>query len=249
MIPIAEIFGPTIQGEGPAIGSPSVFVRVGGCDYRCSWCDTLYAVDPQFKDDWTMLTATEVVGRVEGLTKSPVMVVLSGGNPALFDGLARAAMELQARGHQVAIETQGSIPKLWLGNLDLVVISPKPPSSGMPWSAGVQAKLEQTVACCLAGRATVVLKFVVDDETDYRFAKRVSGLFPERAVYLQPCDRPADAPEISSGLTMGPAPNVVRQQHAMAYGALVDLVLADRWTRPVVLPRGHVLAWGVERGR
>jgi 7-carboxy-7-deazaguanine synthase len=37
---ISEIFGPTIQGEGPLIGRPSVFVRTAGCDYRCTWCDT-----------------------------------------------------------------------------------------------------------------------------------------------------------------------------------------------------------------
>lgn len=39
-IRISEIFGPTIQGEGALIGEPTVFVRTGGCDYRCSWCDS-----------------------------------------------------------------------------------------------------------------------------------------------------------------------------------------------------------------
>ena len=44
--PVIEIFGPTIQGEGAEAGLPTHFVRLGGCDYRCSWCDTMYAVDP-----------------------------------------------------------------------------------------------------------------------------------------------------------------------------------------------------------
>ena len=44
--PVIEIFGPTIQGEGAEAGVPTHFVRLGGCDYRCSWCDTMYAVDP-----------------------------------------------------------------------------------------------------------------------------------------------------------------------------------------------------------
>ena len=44
--PVIEIFGPTIQGEGAEAGLPTHFVRFGGCDYRCSWCDTMYAVDP-----------------------------------------------------------------------------------------------------------------------------------------------------------------------------------------------------------
>ena len=50
-IRISEIFGPTIQGEGPLIGRPSIFVRTGGCDYRCNWCDTLYAVLPEYRDE------------------------------------------------------------------------------------------------------------------------------------------------------------------------------------------------------
>jgi 7-carboxy-7-deazaguanine synthase len=44
--PVIEIFGPTIQGEGAEAGLSTHFLRVGGCDYRCSWCDTMYAVDP-----------------------------------------------------------------------------------------------------------------------------------------------------------------------------------------------------------
>ena len=44
--PVIEIFGPTIQGEGSEAGLATHFIRVGGCDYRCSWCDTMYAVDP-----------------------------------------------------------------------------------------------------------------------------------------------------------------------------------------------------------
>jgi 7-carboxy-7-deazaguanine synthase len=55
-IRISEIFGPTIQGEGPLIGRPTVFVRTGGCDYRCSWCDTLYAVLPEYRDEWKLMT-------------------------------------------------------------------------------------------------------------------------------------------------------------------------------------------------
>jgi 7-carboxy-7-deazaguanine synthase len=46
---ISEIFGPTVQGEGPLVGRPTVFVRTGGCDYRCAWCDTLYAVLPEHR--------------------------------------------------------------------------------------------------------------------------------------------------------------------------------------------------------
>jgi len=43
LLPVSEIFGPTIQGEGEHIGRRAVFVRLAGCDSRCSWCDTKYA--------------------------------------------------------------------------------------------------------------------------------------------------------------------------------------------------------------
>ena len=53
---IAEIFGPTIQGEGALIGEPTVFVRAGGCDYRCAWCDSLLAVDSAYRNDWAAMS-------------------------------------------------------------------------------------------------------------------------------------------------------------------------------------------------
>ena len=51
-IRVSEIFGPTIQGEGALIGQPTIFVRTGGCDYRCSWCGTMHAVDSAFRADY-----------------------------------------------------------------------------------------------------------------------------------------------------------------------------------------------------
>ncbi len=82
-IRISEIFGPTIQGEGPLIGRPTVFVRTGGCDYRCTWCDTLYAVLPAYRNEWALMTPADIMARVEELAGgNPVLVSLSGGNPA-----------------------------------------------------------------------------------------------------------------------------------------------------------------------
>lgn len=255
-VPIAEVFGPTIQGEGPVIGVPTVFVRVGGCDYRCSWCDTGYAVDPVNKDRWLSMSPDQIVDTVEALARGPIMVALSGGNPALFDGLRLVAQALRAKGYQVMMETQGSVPKIWLGNLDLLVVSPKGPSSGQPWTPGVRQKLEQTIACAASGGATIALKFVVGDDDDYRFAKRVSGLFPERAVYLQPCDPAPPPPEpeqerdpIEAADIRAFAAHEAAELHVERYRRLVRRVLDDRWLRPVVLPRAHVLVWGTERGR
>src|SRR5947208_16309904 len=64
-IRISEIFGPTIQGEGPLIGRPTVFVRTAGCDYRCRWCDTLYAVLPRYRKEWRAMASLELFARIE----------------------------------------------------------------------------------------------------------------------------------------------------------------------------------------
>jgi len=94
---IAEIFGPTIQGEGALIGEPTVFVRAGGCDYRCLWCDSLHAVDSRHRHEWRPMSAEAIWADVRRLSGGqPLTVSLSGGNPAIQDfapliALGRAA--------------------------------------------------------------------------------------------------------------------------------------------------------------
>src|SRR3954447_265834 len=86
LIPVVEIFGPTIQGEGAEAGVPTHFVRVGGCDFRCSWCDTMYAVDPEIvRATAEKLSVEEIASRVAALAGRPEWVAISGGNPALHD--------------------------------------------------------------------------------------------------------------------------------------------------------------------
>ena len=103
-IRISEIFGPTIQGEGPLIGRPTVFVRTGGCDYRCSWCDTLYAVESKYRHNWKPMSAEEIMAEIETLSGGkPIMVTISGGNPAIQD--CTKLLQLgKARGYQFCIE-------------------------------------------------------------------------------------------------------------------------------------------------
>jgi len=103
-IAISEIFGPTVQGEGPLIGQPTVFVRTGGCDYRCVWCDTLYAVLPEHRSEWVLMTPTEIERRIDELaSNNPVLVTLSGGNPAL-QPLAPLIELGHAEGHRFVSE-------------------------------------------------------------------------------------------------------------------------------------------------
>ncbi len=232
---ICEIFGPTIQGEGVLIGAPTVFVRTGGCDYRCRWCDTAYAVDHRFGGDWTAMEAAEILARVRLLAGAqPLLISLSGGNPALqplagLIGLGRKA------GYRLALETQGSIARDWFAELDFLTLSPKPPSSGMVTD-------RQRLADCLAaaGTAVVTLKLVVLDEADYLFARQVAAWFPRLPVYLQPCQEFA-GPEGEDGAADRAAVAGLR--------GLVARTLADGWYEARVLPQLHVLLWGNTRGR
>jgi len=56
-LPVLEIFGPTIQGEGMVVGRKTMFVRTAGCDYRCSWCDSAFTWDGSAKDEIRKLSA------------------------------------------------------------------------------------------------------------------------------------------------------------------------------------------------
>ena len=59
-IPVIEIFGPTIQGEGAVIGLKTMFVRTAGCDYSCSWCDSSFTWDGTGKDEIKQMDAMEI---------------------------------------------------------------------------------------------------------------------------------------------------------------------------------------------
>lgn len=238
-IRISEIFGPTVQGEGPLIGRPTVFVRTGGCDYRCRWCDTLYAVLPEFREDWTLMTPNAILTEVERLSNSAgVLVSLSGGNPAL-QPLAPLIEQGRQKGHTFALETQGSVPQPWFAALDWLMLSPKPPSSGMAteWRA-----LDDCVAAAKSGPQCVVKVAVFDDE-DYAYARFLANRCPGLPVYLQVGN---SAPLISHA---GPGSEEADIGDLMQrFRWLVDKVVTDAWFTATVLPQLHVLAWGNRRG-
>ncbi|MDH5410694.1 MAG: 7-carboxy-7-deazaguanine synthase QueE, partial [Alphaproteobacteria bacterium] len=180
MIKISEIFGPTVQGEGPLIGKPTVFVRTGGCDYRCTWCDTLYAVLPEHGKDWRAMEPGEILAEVSELSDGqPILITLSGGNPAM-QKLGPLIDLGHARGFTFALETQGSISRDWFARLDWLFLSPKPPSSGetVDWD-----KFDDCVAA--AGGVKTALKVAIFDEADYEFARAAAARHPALPVYLQ----------------------------------------------------------------
>lgn len=134
--PIIEIFGPTIQGEGLLSGVPTHFLRTGGCGYRCEWCDTMYAVDPeQVKANSTHMTLVEIMHGLAQLGPAP-WLSLTGGDPCMHKGLADVISAWNHQGGRINVETQGQLFPDWLMQCDVITFSPKPPSAKMKHKAG-----------------------------------------------------------------------------------------------------------------
>lgn len=233
---IAEIFGPTIQGEGAVIGAPTVFVRAGGCDYRCSWCDSLHAVDQEYRHTWTAMTTEEIWSEVRALSGGkPLTVSLSGGNPAIQDFGPLIALGKQ-QGYEFALETQGSVARDWFSELSPLILSPKPPSSGEVVAWG---KFDACVAA--AGNAEVATKIVIFDEADYQWAKDVAARYSQLPLYLQPGNHTPPPPDAEDA--------VIDMDGIMdRYTWLIGKALGDQWFAPRILPQLHVLVWGNKRG-
>lgn len=236
MIRVSEIFGPTIQGEGALIGEPTLFMRTGGCDYRCSWCDSLHAVDQAYRGDWLPMTPQAILEELDRLSGGrPILVTLSGGNPAIQPLGPLIAMG-RARGYRFGLETQGSVARDWFAQLDMLVLSPKGPSSGMAtdWAA-----LDDCVRA--GGAAPKLLKLVVFDDADYAFARAVSARHPDLPVVLQPGNHTPPPPGDDAAVV-----DLDGITDRMRW--LVDKVMADGWFAARVLPQLHVLLWGNKRG-
>ncbi len=230
---VVEIFGPTIQGEGAYIGRPTVFIRFGGCDYRCLWCDSMHAVGKQYSKNWHKKTAQQILDEVETLSQGePILITISGGNPAL-QSLGELLKIAKARGHKLSMETQGSIAKPWFNQLDQLTLSPKPPSSG---EATDWQKLDDCIKA--AGSADTSLKIVIFNQADYAYAKNVSTHHPKTPIFLQVGNDDID--------TTKPVNKAALHQKMRD---LINWVNQDKWYKVVILPQLHVLLWGNEIGK
>lgn len=227
---ISEIFGATIQGEGSLIGKQTIFVRIAGCDYRCTWCDTMYAVDPIHKPTWNKMSSEAVFDEIETLTQGhPILITLSGGNPALQD--FNTLIDLgRAKGYTFAMETQGSVAPDYLSRLNYLTLSPKPPSSqeDTDWE-----KLDHSVQLA---PAHAHLKVVIADEQDYQYAKLVAQRYPQLPITLQPCN--LDTSDEDSA-------NIDALNDQLKW--IMQRCQQDHWYTPTLLPQLHVLLWNNER--
>jgi 7-carboxy-7-deazaguanine synthase len=164
---ITEIFK-SIQGEGSRSGLPCIFVRLTGCNLRCTWCDTAYAFHGGKKMSVADVTARvhELSGRsAEG---KPVvgLVELTGGEPLLQEDIYPLADLLLAKGYTLMIETSG---ERFIGRLPkevIKIVDVKCPDSGEPDTFDLRNLAELS--------SNDEVKFVLTSRRDYEFAREFS---------------------------------------------------------------------------
>jgi len=161
-LPLMEAFY-TIQGEGFYQGSAAYFIRLGGCDVGCHWCDV--------KDSWDVnahpqSTIEEIVSKA---ADNPARIaVITGGEPLMHD-ISELCNALNEKGFRTHIETSGAYHLR--GNCDWLCLSPK--------------KFKEPVEeiCQIANE----LKMIVFNKSDFEFAEKYKKLVsPDCKLYLQP---------------------------------------------------------------
>ena len=239
MIPVAEIFGPTIQGEGPHVGMQTLFVRVAGCDFKCAWCDSKFAwkIDGSIKRYGTKELADILVQECNNSKCSNV--VLTGGNPCLYD-FKQVIDILHNNNITVDIETQGSKMPDWLLDVDLLVISPKAPSSKQP---DVYKTVNEYMKLLSNIKQKIAIKIPVFNEEDFEFAMKYYALvdyYREKGVDIDLY--------LSVGNTNTTETGDISKRVLSDYEKLINMVANSYMERVFILPQVHTLIWGNKQG-
>lgn len=183
-IPVVELFGPTIEGEGKLIGTQTHFIRFGLCDYKCRKCDSMHAVDPSMvKALAAFKTQEEIFAALKEHAKQHNSehiknVTFSGGNPAIHD-LSQLCTLLLADGWKIFVETQGTKHPAWFAMCHEIVCSPKSPGMGEAFEPAVFEEFVKDVASMGAFGpigTELSIKVVVFSAQDLEFATGVAEL-------------------------------------------------------------------------
>lgn len=247
-LPVVEIFGPTIQGEGALAGSVSHFVRFGGCDYECAWCDSAPAVLPEDVRRAEKITLQQVVNRVLALAPAQ-WVTLSGGNPALHD-LTLLVEALHSADFKVAVETQGSKWQEWLKDVDQLTISPKPPSSLMPGRLDVKLQ-EYLLDWHINYSSKINFKVPIHDLADFKWAIDLHRAWGPRTVGWSGIPFYLSVVTEMGGLRGDFAGGAIDSKEDILnrYKQVIDWTLSVPAMKDVrVIPQLHALVWHHERG-
>ncbi|GJM16590.1 MAG: 7-carboxy-7-deazaguanine synthase [Thermodesulfobacteriota bacterium] len=210
---ISEIFF-SLQGEGLEIGLPTVFVRLFACDLRCNWCDTMYAVEGR---DFREHPVSEVLSEIEKYECKRVCI--TGGEPLIqIKEVEELSNHLINDNYKILLETSGHKmppPILWAEN-STISMDCKCPSSSM------QHKMDFDLFVKL--RAKDQLKFVIQDEIDYKYARGILNSYNIKAnIIFQPT-------------------------HGSDLGWITKKVIDDKLEFVRVLPQLHKIIWGDKRG-
>lgn len=161
-LPVMEHFY-TLQGEGFHQGKAAYFIRLGGCDVGCTWCDV--------KESWDMEKhpLLQIEDLLLNIKNTPAkIVVITGGEPLMHD-LSLLTKELQQAGFKTNLETSGAYPIS--GSWDWICLSPKKFKEPIP---GILHFAQE-------------LKVVVFNKSDFDWAEKYAALVsPECKLYLQP---------------------------------------------------------------
>ncbi len=161
MLPLMEEFY-TIQGEGSHTGRAAYFIRVGGCDVGCHWCDVKESWDPEKHPP----TAIDKI--IENASKYSKTIVITGGEPLTWD-MGPLTQGLKERQMQVHIETSGAYPLT--GDWDWICLSPKKVKMPVP---EIYPKAHE-------------LKVIVYNKHDFAFAKaEAEKVSSSCKLYIQP---------------------------------------------------------------
>lgn len=152
---VCEIFT-NIQGESTFAGVPCTFIRMTGCNLRCSYCDTAYAYE-----EGDEMSEKEIVERIQAIGLRTVE--LTGGEPLLQEEVLPLVKNLADLGYRVLIETNGSRDIQGLDKRAVIILDVKVPGSGMAGS------LKTSNLRSLKPEDEV--KFVIADRRDYEWSR------------------------------------------------------------------------------
>ena len=173
MLKINEIYA-SIQGESSHTGLPCVFIRLTGCNLRCSWCDTAYAFY-----DGKNLTVEETLQKVE--TFGLPLVEITGGEPLLQEDVYPLMETLLKKGYRVMLETSGALPIDKVPQRVIKILDIKCPGSGE------EKKNHLENLKFLSPHDEV--KFVLLDRADYEWSRdmlRKYDMVPSKQVLFSP---------------------------------------------------------------
>lgn len=208
MLEVNEIFGPTIQGEGKLVGNPSIFIRFGKCNFTCegfaveyetpsgikkSSCDSYYAVDKAFKDQWHKMNANDIINEVEKILPNyKIDIVITGGEPLLYwsnEEFQKLLEYYVSNEYKITIETNASLninfDKEYQKKI-LFSMSVKLSNSLEPLKKRIN---EETLIKVIENTHESYLKFVVDKDFVNKAKEeieQISNIVPKSEIYLMP---------------------------------------------------------------